>query len=217
MTEAVESLYRSFVDQDPAGAITVIESARAGGLDREQLFAEVFVPATAMLGLAWAESRIDEMTFTQAAVVAEQVLSFVTPQAAAADTGITVVVACIEGELHAVTRNVVVAALQEAGHRVIDLGVDVGPGTMLEKLEETSASILIVVAEQMGTAQAVRRVVDLLDGVGRRDVVVLVGGGPFAADSRLARSVGANGVVRGAESALTVVARVIRDRLGGEE
>lgn len=217
MTDAVESLYRSFVDQDPAEAIAVVERARAGGLDREQLFAEVFVPATAMLGSAWAESRIDEMAFTQAAVVAEQVLSFVTPQAAASDTGVTVVVACIEGELHAVTRNVVVAALKEAGHRVIDLGVDVGPGAMLEKLEETSASILIVVAEQMSTAQAVRRVTDLLNGVGRRDVVVLVGGGPFAADSGLARSVGANGVVRGAESALNVVATVVRDRLGGEE
>jgi methanogenic corrinoid protein MtbC1 len=217
VSDAIESLYRSFVDQDPAEAIAVVERARSGGLDREQLFAEVFVPATAMLGAAWAESRIDEMTFTQAALVADQVLSFVTPQAAASDTGVTVVVACIEGELHAVTRNVVVAALKEAGHRVIDLGVDVIPGTMLEKLEETSASILIVVAEQTGTALAVRRVTDLLDGVGRRDVIVLVGGGPFAADSGLARSVGANGVVRGAESALGVVATVVRDRLGGDE
>jgi methanogenic corrinoid protein MtbC1 len=216
VSDAVESLYRSFVDQDPAEAIAVIERARGEGLDREQLFADVFVPATAMLGWAWAESRIDEMAFTQAAVVADQVLSFVTPQAAASDTGVSIVVACIEGEMHAVTRNVIVAALKEAGHRVIDLGIDVQPGSMLEKVEETSAPILVVVAEQMGTAHEVERVTDLLVGTGRGDVVVLVAGGPFVADTALARSVGANGVIRGAESALGLVAAVVRDRLGGD-
>ena len=46
MSDAVESLYRSFVDQDPAEAIAVIERARADGLDREQLFADDFQGGT---------------------------------------------------------------------------------------------------------------------------------------------------------------------------
>jgi hypothetical protein len=39
---------------------------------------------------------------------------------------------------------------------------------------------------------------------------------PFAADAALARSVGANGVITGAESALRVLARVREDVLGGD-
>jgi len=35
-----------------------------------------------------------------------------------------------------------------------------------------------------------------------------VAGGPFAADTTLARSVGANGIARGAESALKLVGKV---------
>ncbi len=50
---------------------------------------------------------------------------------------------------------------------------------------------------------------------GENDIIMLVAGGPFAADPDLARSVGANGVIRSAESALKIVRRVARDKLGG--
>jgi hypothetical protein len=45
---------------------------------------------------------------------------------------------------------------------------------------------------------------------------MLVAGDPFRADVELAKDVGANGVVRGAESAIKLVGRVARERLGGE-
>ena len=40
------------------------------------------------------------------------------------------------------------------------------------------------------------------------DLVLFVAGGPFIADVSLAKQVGANGVVRGAESALKLVAKI---------
>jgi hypothetical protein len=39
----------------------------------------LFAPAIAILGGSWADGSINEYTFTQAAVVSDQLISFVTP------------------------------------------------------------------------------------------------------------------------------------------
>lgn len=216
--DSAARLYHAFVHQDPAAAITVIEDVRSSGVDQGALFDSLFAPAMAMLGGAWAGGIIDEYTFTQASVVAEQVTSFVTPPATAHDTGITVLIGAMHRDHHAMDKDIVAAALKEAGHRVIDLGVDVRPTDFLERAEETGARIVIVSAQMVGTARAVERVREMFTANGRDDLIMLVSGGPFAADSALAREVGANGVVKGAESALRLLARIERDHLnsGGE-
>jgi methanogenic corrinoid protein MtbC1 len=207
-------LYQAFVGQDPAAAIKVIEAVRASGVPQAQLFDTLFAPALALLGAAWASGDVDEVTFTQAAVVAEQITSFVTPPTAVADTGVTVLVGCMQKDRHAVVKNIVAAALKEAGNRVVDLGVDVRPVEFLEKVEETGARIVLVCAEILQTASDVGRVRDLLATAGHDDVVLLVAGGPFEADADMAKRAGANGIVRGAESAIRLVAKVAVDKLG---
>ena len=215
--EEAQNLYRSFVDHDPASAIQVVERVRASGVTQDALFDTLYVPAMALLGGAWAAGEIDEMAFTQAAVVAEQVGSFVMPSAARRDTGVTLVAGTMHRDHHAIGRTIVVATLKEAGYRVNDLGDDVRPSDFLERIEQTGARIVLVFAEMMATARAVVRVREMLLANGRDDVVVLVGGGPFVADAALARDVGANGVIGGAESALKLVARAARDLAASAE
>ncbi len=208
-------LYQAFVDQDPASAIKIVERVRANGVAQKDLFDISYVPALALLGGAWAEGTIDEVAFTQAAVIAEQVISFVIPPVLRPDTGITVLVAVMHRDRHTVMKNIVAGALKQAGYRVNDLGCDVRPADIVERIGETGSRIVIVFAEMMATARSVRRVREMLESEGRGDVVLLVGGGPFATDLRLAREVGANGVITSAEGALKVLARVRTDLLRG--
>lgn len=215
-TDAAD-LYQAFVDQDPAAAIQVVERARTSGIAQDQLFDALYAPAMALLGGAWAAAEIDEITFTQAAVVAEQIGSFVMPPAARRDTGVTVVVGTMHRDHHSIARTIIGATLKEAGYRVNDLGVDVRPSDFLERVEETGARIVVVFAEMMATARAVARVREMFATNGLDDVVILVSGGPFTADAALAREVGANGVIPGAESALKLIARVARDRAAAGE
>jgi 5-methyltetrahydrofolate--homocysteine methyltransferase len=212
--EAPVRLYRAFVGQDPAAAIKVIEKVRASGVAQAALFDTVFAPALALLGASWATGDLDEVTFTQAAVVAEQIGSFVTPSTAAADTGVTVLIGCMQKDLHAVMKNIIAAALKENGNRVVDLGVDVRPAEFLEKVEETGARIVIVCAEILQTANTVGRVRDMLKTGGHDDVFMLVAGGPFDADGDIAKKAGANGIVHGAEGAIRMVSRIAADKLG---
>ena len=206
--DAAARLYQAFVSQDPARAISVIESQRSAGVPQRRLFDQLFAPAMSILGGAWASGEIDEYTFTQAAVIAEQVTSFVIAPSTAQDSGVTVLVGTMHHDLHAVDKDITAGALKEAGHRIIDLGVDVRPSEFLERAEETGARIVIVFAQMIGTARDVVRVREMFRASGRDDLVLLVAGAPFSADVTLAKSVGANGVVRGAESALKLVARV---------
>ncbi|PKQ37547.1 MAG: hypothetical protein CVT59_06770 [Actinobacteria bacterium HGW-Actinobacteria-1] len=214
-SEEASHLYEAFVGQDPAKAIQVVERVRSSGVPQSQLFDTLYVPAMSLLGGAWAEGLIDEIVFTQASVVAEQIGSFVMPPVARPDTGVTVVIGSIHRDRHSVMKDVVASALKEAGFRVNDLGVDVRAADFLERLEETGSRIVIVFAEILATARAVSGVRDLLTAENREDVVLLVAGGPFAADPGLARAVGANGVIASAESALKVLGRVRDDILAG--
>jgi methanogenic corrinoid protein MtbC1 len=214
--DAATRLYQAFVSQDPAAAISVVERVKKGGVAQDQLFDSLFAPAMSLLGGAWSTGAIDEITFTQAAVVAEQITSFVTPSATAPDTGVTVLIGAMHRDHHSMDKNIIGAALKEAGHRVIDLGVDVRPAEFLERAEESGARIVIVCATTIGTATDCGRVREMLATAGHDEALVLVAGGPFVADPTLARRVGANGVIRGAESAMKLVERIAHDRLGGE-
>jgi methanogenic corrinoid protein MtbC1 len=205
--DAAARLYQAFVSQDPAGAIGVIERSKRAGIAQAQLFDQVFAPAMSLLGGAWALGTIDEYTFTQAAVIADQITSFVIPPTTSGDTGVTVLLGTMHHDLHTIEKDITAAALKEAGHRVIDLGADVRPSDFLERAEETGARVLIVYAQAVSTARSVTRVREMFAAGGRKDVAMLVAGGPFVADASLARAVGANGVVRGAESALKLVSK----------
>ena len=208
--DAAARLYQAFVSQDPAGAISVIERAKLSGIAQAHLFDQLFAPALSLLGGAWASGAVDEYTFTQASVIADQITSFVIPPPTAQDTGITVLVGTMHHDHHTIDKDVTAAALKEAGHRVIDLGVDVRPTEFLERAEETGARVIFVFAEQVATARSVLRVREMFAAGGRSDVALFVSGGPFSADVELARTVGANGVSRGAESALKLLAKVAK-------
>lgn len=208
-SDASVRLYQAFVADDAARAISVIEQAKSAGIDHDRLFDQVFAPALSMLGAAWASGGIDEYQFTQAAVVADQVAGFVTPATGVA-TGVTVVVGTMQGELHSRRKALLADALAQAGHRVIDLGADVLPASFLDRVRETRAPIVLVCAETVAAASAAGRVREMLDSAGRGKVAMLVAGGPFSADERRARAVGAQGVVRSAEGALKMVEELAR-------
>ena len=208
-------LFQALAARDPAKAIDVISAAKAAGFPQDLLFDQVYAPALSLLGGAWATGIIDEYEFAEAAVVAERVTSFVLPPVAADDTGVTVLVGTMHHDRHSIDKNIAAAALKEVGHRVIDLGVDVRPADFLARAEETDAAIVFVFASMAATAASVSRVREMFRAGKRGDIIIFVGGGPFVADEFLARSVGANGVSKGAESALRLVARVA-EQLDGE-
>ena len=205
--DAAVHLYRAFVTRNPADAIAVIQRAKREGVPQASLLDQLYAPAMSLLGGAWASGIIDEYVFTRAAVVAEQARSFIVPPTPVPAPELTILAGHDaprpahdrQGDHR---RRASRGRLQRGrpGHRRPPLRVPRacrGDG----RPHARSSS-----PQQLATARSVVRVREMFVAGGRGDALVFVSGGPFAADAELARAVGANGVLRGAESALELVA-----------
>lgn len=89
-----------------------------------------------------------------------------------------VVFATVKGDIHDIGKNIVVAMLRGAGFRVHDLGVDVPPERIVEKLKETGAPLLGLSGLITTAFDSMKDTVEALarDGL-RGRVKVVIGGG----------------------------------------
>lgn len=117
-----------------------------------------------------------------------------------------VVVATVKGDVHDIGKNVVVAMLRGADFRVHDLGVDVPPQRIIEKIKETGAGVLGLSALLTTSFDSMKTTIDALTQAGLRDrVKVLVGGGPV--DERVRAYVGADACGHDAQEAVSLARR----------
>lgn len=209
--DAPQRLYAALVKADAATAVGVLQQSVADGSPHSQVFDSTLAPALALVGEAWAKREIGDEGFQKASEIVEQLLSFAaTP---APETDAAVVVGTLRGDAHSVGKNVIAAVLRDAGYRVTDLGRDVRPVEFLERVESSQAKVVVACAQTLSSARRAEELRSVLDSGGHREVLLVVSGGPFTGDLAFARSLGANGVIVGASSALRVMERVC-SRLG---
>jgi len=100
------------------------------------------------------------------------------------DTGVkpvgTVVIGTVRGDLHDMGKNLVGMFLEEAGFKVVDLGVDVSAEKFVNAVKENSASVVGMSALLTTTMTYTMEVIEALKAADLRDKVkVLVGGAPI--------------------------------------
>lgn len=91
----------------------------------------------------------------------------------------SLVIATPKGDVHDIGKNIVATLFQASGFEVYDLGVDVAPEAIADKVAETDARVLAMSALITPTFASMKKVVDLLN---ERDLrqgrYVIIGGGP---------------------------------------
>ncbi len=101
------------------------------------------------------------------------------------------VIGTVKGDLHDIGKNLVVMMLKGAGFEVYDLGVDVEPGTFVEKAEEIGADVIGLSALLTTTLPNMKDVLTLLEEKGIREkYIVMVGGAPV--NDSFAKEIGAD-------------------------
>ncbi len=91
----------------------------------------------------------------------------------------TVVIATPRGDIHDIGKNIVATLFKASGFSVHDLGVDVDPGELVDKVMETDADILAMSALITPSFESMKIVVNLLEESGKREgKYVIIGGGP---------------------------------------
>ncbi|MBE6638456.1 MAG: homocysteine methyltransferase [Ruminococcaceae bacterium] len=87
----------------------------------------------------------------------------------------TIVVATVKGDIHDIGKNIVVCLLENYGYRVVDLGHDASPQTVLDAAKKENARLVGLSALMTTTVPAMKETVDLL----RRElpqIKIMVGG-----------------------------------------
>ena len=89
----------------------------------------------------------------------------------------TVVLATVEGDIHEIGRNLVGTMLRAAGFEVVDLGVDVPAGRIVEAVRESDAGVVGLSVLLTPMVGQLRAVVEALTEAGLRSRVKVVVGG----------------------------------------
>lgn len=91
----------------------------------------------------------------------------------------SMILCTVKNDLHDIGKNIVRAMLEAAGFEVIDLGIDVSPETIVEKVKETGVKIVALSGVLTLALDSMKDTVDELKKAGLRDgVKVIVGGAP---------------------------------------
>lgn len=89
-----------------------------------------------------------------------------------------VVIATVKGDIHNIGKDIVAVLLKGAGFEVYDLGTDVAPQALVDKLEETGARILAMSGLLTPSFDSMKETVEAVKAAGLRDSVkIIIGGG----------------------------------------
>ncbi len=119
-----------------------------------------------------------------------------------------VLIGTVEGDIHEIGKNILIALLQGNGFEVIDLGPNVKPEAFLEKAKEVSPDIIGMSALLSTTMPVMKDVIDLFGKEGVRDnYKFIVGGSPL--NQKFADEIGADGYGQDAQSGVDLVKHLL--------
>ncbi|MEV4535477.1 cobalamin B12-binding domain-containing protein [Asanoa sp. NPDC049518] len=191
LDSAVESAYPRYLHcldlADENGAIDVALSLLDAGVPAERVLLSLVAPAQAQVGEWWQRNEWSVAQEHAATHVSERVVAAVAIAARTRPTRERVVVACLDGEWHALPARLVAEVLRLDGWDVTFLGASVPSPHLVSYLHRHDPrAVLLACALPMRLPHAFRAI----EACRRTDVPVLVGGRGFGADGRWAAKLG---------------------------
>lgn len=95
----------------------------------------------------------------------------------------SLILCTVQNDLHDIGKNIVRSMLEAGGFHVIDLGIDVAPGTIVDKVKETDVKIVLLSGVLTLAINSMKATVEALKVAGLREHChVLIGGAPVSAE-----------------------------------
>ncbi len=211
-TEILEGLAEAVRNYDDAGSKSLAEKAIRMGVDPVVALEEGLARALREVGdrFGRGDAFITELiAAAQAMEAGADVLNKEIARLGASRRTIgRFLIGTVKGDIHSIGKNIVATMLRSAGFEVIDLGVDVPTGTIVEKVRELKPDIVGLSALMTTTMTKQREVIKALEGVGLRgDVKVIVGGAPVTEE--WVEEIGADACGQDAGSAVELALELI--------
>ncbi|RKN48568.1 cobalamin B12-binding domain-containing protein [Micromonospora endolithica] len=187
LTDVWSGYLESLQEADEYGAIEVATGLLEDGVPAERVLLDLVAPAQAEVGERWARNEWSVAQEHAATHISEQVVAAVAAYAAPRPTRGRIVVACMDGEWHALPPRLVAEVLRLRGWQVTFLGASVPAAHLVSYLHRHDAhAVALACALPMRLPHAHR----MIEACRRSDVPVVVGGRGFGVDGRWARRLG---------------------------
>ncbi|GGM28984.1 MULTISPECIES: cobalamin B12-binding domain-containing protein [Micromonospora] len=166
-------------------ALALLES----GVPAERVLLDLVAPAQVEVGERWARNQWSVAEEHAATHISERVVAAVVAYADPRPTRERIVVACMDGEWHALPPRLVAEVLRLRGWQVTFLGASVPAAHLVSYLHRHDAhAVALACALPMRLPYAHR----MIEACRRSDVPVVVGGRGFGVDGRWAGRLGVN-------------------------
>ncbi|MFI7553408.1 B12-binding domain-containing protein [Micromonospora sediminimaris] len=174
-------------EADEHAAVEVARGLLDAGVAAERVLLDLVAPAQAEVGERWARNEWSVAQEHAATHISDRVVAAVAAYADVRPTRARIVVACMDGEWHALPARLVAEVLRLRGWQVTFLGASVPAAHLVSYLHRHDAyAVALASALPMRLPHAHR----MVEVCRRSDVPVLVGGRGFGADGRWARRLG---------------------------
>ncbi|MFC0004098.1 cobalamin B12-binding domain-containing protein [Micromonospora siamensis] len=174
-------------EADEYAAIDVALGLVDAGVPAERVLLDLVAPAQAEVGERWARNEWSVAQEHAATHISERVVAAIAARVNPRPTRGRIVVACMDGEWHALPPRLVAEVLRLRGWQVTFLGASVPVAHLVSYLHRYDAeAVALACALPMRLPHAHR----MIEACRRSDVPVVVGGRGFGADGRWARRLG---------------------------
>ena len=126
----------------------------------------------------------------------------------------TIVMATVRGDLHDIGKNLVCMMLEGAGFKIIDLGVNTNPMSIMEEADNVQADIIGLSALLTTSMPFMMKTIEAFKRE-ERDYPIIVGGAPVTRD--YANTIGATGYADNAVDAVVLCKELVAKAKGPEE
>jgi 5-methyltetrahydrofolate--homocysteine methyltransferase len=192
--ETLLQLKTSVVQMQPDVTRSLTRDAMDGGVPALEILNTVLLPALDEVGVLFREGEYFLPDVLMAVRAYNNAYEFLDPVLKKSDykaKGL-VLLGTVDGDIHEIGKNILLAMLQGNGFQVVDLGVQVPPDVFLSKAEELQPDLIGMSSLLTTTMPAMKETIDLFKGRGVRNrFKFLVGGSPV--NQSFADEIGADG------------------------
>jgi len=173
-----QRLERRIIDGDRNGLEPDLEEALAGGHSPLGVVNDVLLAGMKVVGELFASGEMQLPFVLQSAETMKTAVAYLEPKMEKADQGGkgTVVLATVKGDVHDIGKNLVDIILTNNGYEVVNLGIKVSLGEMLQAAQERSADAIGMSGLLVKSTLIMRENLEELNQRGLADIPVLLGG-----------------------------------------
>jgi 5-methyltetrahydrofolate--homocysteine methyltransferase len=210
MSERLQAITEAVLQHNKNDIENLVTEALEAGLEPESIIDDALISAMDKVGRDFAAGDIYVPEMMVSAMIMQMGLNIIKPHLAGGEmkTLGTVLMGTVKGDLHDIGKNIVAMMMEANGFKVIDLGVNLAPETIAERILEHQPDILGLSALLTTTIPEMLNTLSVITEQGLRDKIkVIVGGAPV--DQAFADNIGADGYAHDASEAVLVSKKLL--------